>query len=169
MSTPQINNLIFTFATSTNLTATKSVWGIYLGDILNAFKNNKPELENTGKSWLDGLKSGLTNPNKKQNILTSISNLGTNIIDALKLKLKIKSPSREAMEIGSYFLQGITKGINSEKQDVLNDISSFGKEMIDKAGIMSDVSSNLNSNLNISGSLLGSLNRTQQPIIITRF
>ena len=152
--------------TKTGLEKTKNKWGTFLGNIIDKIKEKTPETKTAGENWLDGLKNGLTNKDKKQNILTSVSNLGTSIINGLKSVLKIKSPSREAMEIGSYFLQGIEKGIDGEKKNVLNDISSFGKDMINKANLMSNVSSNLNSNLNVSGSLLGSLSRTQQPIIV---
>ena len=153
-------------STKTGLDKTKEKWSGYASEVITKLKGKKTDITSAGEYLLEGLKSGLTNPNKKQNILTGISNLGNNIISALKTTLKIKSPSREAMEIGSYFLQGFTKGIDSEKEEAFNDITSFGKEMIDKAGIMSNVSSNLNSNLNISGSLLGNLNRIQQPIIV---
>ena len=152
--------------TLTGLDRTKAKWGTFLGNIIDKIKEKTPETKTAGENWLDGLKNGLSNKDKKQNILTSVSNLGTSIINGLKSVLKIKSPSREAMEIGSYFLQGIEKGIDGEKKNVLNDISSFGKDMINKANLMSNVSSNLNSNLNVSGSLLGSLSRTQQPIIV---
>ena len=152
--------------TKTGLNNTKNTWDSFSGDVVNDLEGKTSKIKSAGLNWLDGLQEGLSNKNKKSNILTSISNLGTSIISGLKSVLKIKSPSREAMEIGSYFLQGIEKGIDGEKKNVLNDISSFGKDMINKANLMSNVSSNLNSNLNVSGSLLGSLSRTQQPIIV---
>lgn len=151
--------------TKTGLNKTKTTWGGFLGNIIDKIKEKKPETTETGKSWLDGLKEGLTNKNKQNNILTSISNLGSSIINGLKNVLKIKSPSREAMEIGSYFVEGIGKGINNEKKSVLNDVSSLGKDIISKANIMSNVAGNINTSMNLSGSLLGSMTMPTQPII----
>lgn len=151
--------------TKTGLDKTKTTWGGFLGNIIDKIKEKTPETTETGKSWLDGLKEGLSNKNKKQNILTSVSNLGTSIINGLKNVLKIHSPSREAIEIGSYFVEGIGKGINSEKQNVLNDVSSLGKDIISKANIMSNVAGNLNSSMNISGSIMGNMTMPTQPII----
>lgn len=151
--------------TKTGLDKTKTTWGGFLGNIIDKIKEKTPETTETGKSWLDGLKEGLSNKNKKQNILTSVSNLGTSIINGLKNVLKIHSPSREAMEIGSYFVEGIGKGINSEKKSVLDDVSSLGKDIISKANIMSNVAGNLNSSMNISGSIMGNMTMPTQPII----
>lgn len=151
--------------TKTGLINTESNWGTFLGNVVNKIKEKKPEMENAGKNWLDGLKEGLTNKNKKTNILTSVSNLGSSIIEGLKGVLKIKSPSREAMSIGSYFVQGIEKGIESEKKSVLNDVGSLGKDIINKANIMSNVAGNIGASMNISSSILGNMSMPTQPII----
>ncbi len=151
--------------TKNGLNKTKTTWGTILGSMVDKIKNNQPEVKKAGENWLDGLKEGLTNKNKKNNILSSISSLGTSIINGLKSVLKIKSPSREAMSIGSYFVEGIEKGIDNEKKNVLNDISSLGKDIISKANIMSNVAGNLNSSMNISGSIMGNMTMPTQPII----
>lgn len=151
--------------TKTGLEKTKNKWGTFLGNIIDKIKEKTPETKTAGENWLDGLKNGLTNKDKKQNILTSVSNLGTSIINGLKSVLKIKSPSREAMSIGSYFVQGIEKGIESEKKSVLNDVSSLGKDIIDKASIMSNVAGNIGTSMNVSSSILGNMSLPTQPII----
>lgn len=151
--------------TKTGLEKTKEKWGGFLGNIIDKIKEKTPETKTAGENWLEGLKNGLSNKDKKQNILTSVSNLGTSIINGLKSVLKIKSPSREAMSIGSYFVQGIEKGIESEKKSVLNDVSSLGKDIIDKASIMSNVAGNIGTSMNVSSSILGNMSLPTQPII----
>ena len=151
--------------TKTGLNNTKNTWDSFSGDIVNDLEGKTPKIKSAGLNWLDGLQEGLSNKNKKSNILTSISNLGSSIINGLKSVLKIHSPSREAMEIGSYFVEGIGKGINNEKKNVLNDVSSLGKDIISKANIMSNVAGNLNSSMNISGSIMGNMTMPTQPII----
>lgn len=151
--------------TKTGLNNNKTTWGGFFTDIINKANEQQPEIVKAGKSWLDGLKAGIDNKDKKNSIFNSITNLGTNIISKLKSTLKIASPSREAMEIGSYFVQGIEKGISNEKKNVLNDVSSLGKDIINKANIMSNVAGNINTSMNLSGSLLGSMTMPTQPII----
>lgn len=151
--------------TESSLNTTKTTWGSFLGNVIDKIKEKAPETIEAGKSWLDGLKLGLTNKTKQNDLLTSISKLGVNIITGLKNVLKIHSPSREAMEIGSYFVEGIEKGINNEKKNVLNDISSLGKDIINKANIMSNVAGNINTSMNLSGSLIGNIAIPKQPII----
>lgn len=76
---------------------------------------------NTGIGFLKGLSS------QKGNIMKYASNLAASAIGALKQRLKIKSPSRVAMEVGEYTGEGFAIGMHNSESTVSDSAETLGK------------------------------------------
>lgn len=151
--------------TQGGLTTTKSKWGTFLDGIISNIKGKKTEAKQGGENIIDGVKEGISNNSKQNGVFSVISTFASSIITKFKKKLGIASPSKITAQMGRYLVEGVNKGIDAEKKSALDNMSSFGQEIIDKASIMNDVSRKLSSNLNVTSSLVGGVSLPQQPII----
>lgn len=151
--------------TQSGLNTTKSTWGGFLDGIISKIKGKKPEAESAGGDIIDGVKKGVSNNNKQNGVFSVISTFATTLLTNFKKKLGIASPSKLTAQMGVFLMEGFNKGIDKEKGSVFDNLNEFGKDVIDKASIMSDISTNLNSNLNVNSSLLGGMTMPQPQII----
>ena len=71
--------------------------------------------------------------------------LALKMLATIKRALGIHSPSREFMKIGEYVNEGFANGLDNSGKEVINSISSLGKEVISNAGdIITGVSDAVN-------------------------
>ena len=99
---------------------------------IQKIKDKKMSAEEAGKFLVDGVNLGIGNKQKQQNVYSTIGSFTSNIISWFKNGLGIHSPSKETKQLGSYLIEGLNLGINSEKKNTLNNISNFASDIIDK-------------------------------------
>lgn len=80
------------------------------------------KLKTVGKNAIQGLVNGLTSTN----IATIASNLGTSLLNAVKKKLGIASPSKEMAKVGKFTIQGFQKGIRDNLSGLEDTITDAG-------------------------------------------
>lgn len=98
---------------------------------ISKITEKKMSAEEAGKYLVDGVNLGIGNQQKQQGVFTTIGNFTSNIISWFKNGLKINSPSKATKELGSYLLEGLNVGIDSEKKNTLNNISNFTNDIVD--------------------------------------
>ncbi|UQT02466.1 tape measure protein [Streptomyces phage Annihilus] len=80
---------------------------------------------NSAKGLLDGLK-------KQQKAIEAVMDaIATKMVNSIKKKLKIKSPSRVFMEIGDFTGKGLAKGLDGTSKIVAKSASDIGDGAID--------------------------------------
>lgn len=85
------------------------------------------ELENAGKYFVQGVIKGITTASGE--LFKSIQNMGGSMLQKLKDKLGIASPSKEAKIIGGFFAEGLEIGVSDGTKDALAEISSLGDDI----------------------------------------
>lgn len=121
-------------------------WIVHNEHIANAISNLKEKLSEfkVGISdWLDGLKEadnvpkyiaqGLIKGLKKgfSLVIATVVELAKGIIEGVKKVLKIKSPSREFIEIGKDTMLGFVEGVKATTSAVFDGLKSFALGVID--------------------------------------
>lgn len=71
-----------------------------------------------GQEWLEGLKKGLEDPTKQQELKEAAVKVGNIIVNTTKKTMQIRSPSRIAEQIGMMWDQGIVKGLEKNENDI---------------------------------------------------
>ena len=100
-----------------------------------------PEAKKAGENLIDGVNNGIKNQNKQSSVFKSIANFGTNLLNNLKKSLKEKSPSKATQQMGEYLMEGLGIGIEKQEDNVLNQISGVGKNVL--ASMNDELSSNI--------------------------
>lgn len=103
-------------------------------DISNADTSVAAAGEQIGKDYADGVPKGLNNSQSKSNINFATAGIGTLMLDVLKQKLGINSPSRFTEQYGIYFLQGINRGVSNSGtlSGIYGKIRSIGQTMLSR-------------------------------------
>ena len=83
-----------------------------------------------GQYLLDGVKNGIGNTKKQNNVFSTMSLFGSNLLATLKRSLKEQSPSKATKEMGQYLLEGLNIGIDKEEKQTLKNVSNVGKEVV---------------------------------------
>ena len=106
-------------------------------------EKTKSKWSNAGANVVLGFVAGI---NSKSNLAQkSMKQLALKLLNTIKSALGIHSPSRVFMKIGEYVTEGFAKGINKSEKEVVNSISSMGKDIISNAGnIITGVSDAVN-------------------------
>ena len=106
-------------------------------------EKTKSKWSNAGTNVVLGFIAGI---NSKSDLAQKyMKQLALKILSTVKSTLGIHSPSREFMKIGEYVTEGFANGINNSGKEVINSISSLGKEIISNAGdIITGVSDAVN-------------------------
>lgn len=107
----------------------------------NKAREKRPEFNSTGTFFAQGLAAGLKGNNTIWNAGTEV---GGSLLRALKNKLGIASPSKEAIVIGRFVIEGLVNGIQNNSSDVAAIASDVGGQLI------SSLESSVD-NLDISG------------------
>ena len=91
-------------------------------------KEGFTKIKDAGKNFIRGLWEGIKN--MKDWIVNKVKDLGKDILDGLKKKLKMHSPSRATFDIGVNFDLGMGEGIDASKKDVFKTIDAFGADVL---------------------------------------
>lgn len=78
----------------------------------------------------DGLKKGLKQ--RQSEIYQAMFNLATNMVNAIKKKLKIKSPSEVFAEMGKFTMLGMARGLHKASKKVTDAVTGISKDTLDK-------------------------------------
>lgn len=114
-----------------------------LGEALGKLKDKFKEV---GKKAIDGLVSGFKE--KVESAVSSVKNIGTRIINGLKDKLGIKSPSKEFAKLGAFCVDGLAKGIEATSSEAETASENLGKDTLSAFASIMDTASDSISDLN---------------------
>jgi len=136
--------------------------GLELGakDVLNTMVT---DASLTGKNLMDGLINSISS--KENEVMAVCNRIANAVATAFRQSLKIQSPSRVMMEIGSYIGQGLTSGIDSEKLNVSNSMNNLFN--IPSIPSIPTASSAGNINITINGNLVGTNGMNELANIIS--
>ena len=101
----------------------KKVVDVALDEVIKA----QPEADKAGQYFIEGVQSGISNQRKQSGVFSAIATFGNNILNKLKNSLKEQSPSKATAQMGQYLLEGLGIGIEDEEDNVLKQVSDFGK------------------------------------------
>ncbi len=83
--------------------------------------------KSAGSNFIAGFKSGMSSMGSS---LASVArSLANSALSAIKRTLGIASPSKEAMEVGDYFGQGLVLGMESTEDEIAKEAASLGAKM----------------------------------------
>lgn len=82
-----------------------------------------------GNHYIAGLRSGIQD--NQGEVFAAIKDLGSKMRSTLMASLEINSPSKVTKRIGTFFMEGLGIGIESEERDTLRQISDTSKHVVD--------------------------------------
>lgn len=100
-------------------------------DSINEIAIREKNSKKAGEDLIDGLNEGVGNLRKRQNVLGSISNFGSQLISSLRNSLKEHSPSKASDEMGQFLLVGLQNGVKKQENPTLKQVAKFGQEVVD--------------------------------------
>lgn len=109
---------------------------IILG-IVNALLKGLPDIRNVGVALIQGLWEGWKS--WYSSLLRNIENTVTNVVDWVKDKLGIHSPSTVFASIGEYMMQGLALGMEDSKGEVLETADDIIDEVKRRFSSLTDV------------------------------
>lgn len=92
---------------------------------------NSVSLFDIGNNFVQGFINGISDGDAIKNVWSVASGVGGLALGAVKKILGINSPSKEAKKLGSYFTEGLTLGINSNKNKVKSSTESIAQILLD--------------------------------------
>lgn len=102
------------------------------------------EFEEAGKNWIKGVTAGINNKLLRKKALSSMHGFGVEGLNAISQKAWDEhSPSKKTEKAAIYLLKGVSVGINKQKPKTINEMLSFGQELMSKFNSSTDL--NLNS------------------------
>lgn len=125
---------------------------------ISAITEQKPNIKTAFENFIEGGIQGLNN--KKTNLYSVISNIGSTMLSKLKLSLKEQSPSKATREMGEYLIEGLSLGIKDNQNALLNQVDSLGNSVI--SGLYNDT---MNAMKGLNNSVSTSLNPTINPSV----
>lgn len=93
--------------------------------------DREAEAKGLGKNVITGFTNGTGTVSLWNTAKNTASSFAGSILNTLKSKLGIHSPSKETAEMGRFLLQGFNIGIEDEESDVLKQVQDFGGAVID--------------------------------------
>lgn len=81
----------------------------------------------TGNNFVVGFINGMNGVD----IWSYAWNIGMSALDAIKSALGIASPSKKAMEVGRYFVQGAEVGVDQERERLIRRVAQISDDMTD--------------------------------------
>lgn len=106
-----------------------------LGDkATEGLQNSVGNTDNLGKMFTDGFLNGILSG--QNGVVNTIMGFGGNVIDALAHVLGIRSPSREAMYLGTMWNNGFKLGIQNSSGEVTSSVGKIGLKVIEQVSKM---------------------------------
>ena len=127
-------------------------------------KGGKKGAKEAGEYLVEGVKDGINNKNKQSSAFSAVSFFAGGLLDTLRRKLKIGSPSKVTRQYGEWLLEGFGLGINDEKKTLLNNIGNLGDNIVGKmGGSLAKAMPQLSSNFDLSPQMTGSMQNSFSP------
>lgn len=127
-------------------------------------KDGKKGAKEAGEYLVDGVTKGINNKNKQSSAFSAVNFFAGGLLDTLRRKLKLGSPSRETRQYGEWLLEGFGLGINDEKKTLLNNIGNLGDNIVGKmGGSLAKAMPQLSSNFDLSPQMTGSMQNSFSP------
>lgn len=127
-------------------------------------KDGKKGAKEAGEYLIDGVSQGINNKNKQSSAFSAVSFFAGGLLDTLRRKLKIGSPSKVTRQYGEWLLEGFGLGIDDEKKTLLNSIGNLGDNIVGKmGGSLAKAMPQLSSNFDLSPQMTGSMQNSFSP------
>lgn len=101
--------------------------GQILTAFINAFLNMGAKLLSTGRSIVDGIKSGIMEA--WDNLVAKVKEMAGKLVDGVKNVFKINSPSKVFAQIGDYCVQGFDESFDSFGNNALDSVEGAMQDM----------------------------------------
>lgn len=108
-------------------------------------KLKETKTKEAGENFVQGLKDGMEKGKQSSGLITTVTKIAGDALDALKKRLDIHSPSKETEKIGRFFTSGLASGIEKAYETVGKSISTLAKKSLsqlkaaNKTGKYSDI------------------------------
>ena len=127
-------------------------------------KDGKKGAKEAGEYLVDGVTKGINSKDKQSSAFSAVSFFAGGLLDTLRRKLKIGSPSKVTRQYGEWMLEGFGLGINDEKKTLLNNIGNLGDNIVGKmGGSLAKAMPQLSSNFDLSPQMTGSMQNSFSP------
>ena len=127
-------------------------------------KDGKKGAKEAGEYLVDGVTKGINSKNKQSSAFSAVSFFAGGLLDTLRRKLKIGSPSKVTRQYGEWLLEGFGLGIDDEKKTLLNSIGNLGDNIVGKmGGSLAKAMPQLSSNFDLSPQMTGSMQNSFSP------
>ena len=127
-------------------------------------KGGKKGAKEAGEYLVDGVTKGINSKDKQSSAFSAVSFFAGGLLDTLRRKLKIGSPSKVTRQYGEWLLEGFGLGINDEKKTLLNNIGNLGDNIVGKmGGSLAKAMPQLSSNFDLSPQVTGSMQNSFSP------
>ena len=127
-------------------------------------KDGKKGAKEAGEYLVDGVTKGINSKDKQSSAFSAVSFFAGGLLDTLRRKLKIGSPSKVTRQYGEWLLEGFGLGINDEKKTLLNNIGNLGDNIVGKmGGSLAKAMPQLSSNFDLSPQMTGSMQNSFSP------
>lgn len=102
-----------------------------------------------GKDFLKGFNVGVSDKKTQDVALGSVNQFGDRVLVRFKKSLVENSPSKATEEMGEFLIEGLSQGIQSQAQGVLNQVSTFGRSTL--AAFQSSLAGGVSLNAGLAG------------------
>lgn len=127
-------------------------------------KDGKKGAKEAGEYLVDGVTKGINSKDKQSSAFSAVRFFAGGLLDTLRRKLKIGSPSKVTRQYGEWLLEGFGLGINDEKKTLLNNIGNLGDNIVGKmGGSLAKAMPQLSSNFDLSPQMTGSMQNSFSP------
>ena len=93
-------------------------------------KLKETKTKEAGENFVQGLKDGMEKGKQSSGLITTVTKLAGDALDALKKRLDIHSPSKETEKIGRFFTSGLASGIEKAYETVGKSVSALAKKSL---------------------------------------
>ena len=127
-------------------------------------KDGKKGAKEAGEYLVDGVTKGINSKDKQSSAFSAVSFFAGGLLDTLRRKLKIGSPSKVTWQYGEWLLEGFGLGINDKKKTLLNNIGNLGDNIVGKmGGSLAKAMPQLSSIFDLSPQMTGSMQNSFSP------
>lgn len=100
--------------------------------IAKKLKDGEITAKEAGEYLVEGVTKGINSKDKQSSAFSAVSFFAGGLLDTLRRKLKIGSPSKVTRQYGEWMLEGFNLGINDEKQEVLDNVDDFSNDIVNR-------------------------------------
>lgn len=129
-----------------------------LNKYISAINDKQWEVTQAGANFMQGMANGISS--KSSSVYSLIQSVGTTMLNRFKWSLKEQSPSKATREMGQFLLEGLSKGIDDEERDLMNQVDDLGNGII--SGLMGNAEMAMRG---LNAGIKTSLNPTINPSV----